>query len=121
MVQKLGKGADGEDLLQGLRSPEEPVTKIANSPGQGRQSPKLDKTPETAPSGSPHHCPKEMLKNHPLGHGVVHGPHGVPGGIDKEIGRLVIGDGKSIYVSNGFWASLTTEVCTAVPEHRTAR
>lgn len=32
--------------------------------------------------------------------------------LDKEFGRLVIDEGRSRYVSNQFWASLSDEVCT---------
>ena len=33
------------------------------------------------------------------------------GSMDKQIGRLVINDGRSRYVSNAFWASMGDEVC----------
>ena len=82
MVQSLGKGADGEDLVadenQRLRDEEseEPLYELGLSPGSKRRDNASDNST----------------------------------GLEKEMGRLFVGDGKSRYVSNSFWANLTTEV-----------
>ena len=111
VVQRLGKGADGEDLSSESRSPDESKND-ANGPGdQAHRAPKVEHA-EPANDTPSHlketYCPGrdiEMLKNR-----ASIGEHGPPFTLDKEIGRLVIGEGKSVYVSNSFWASLTTEV-----------
>jgi hypothetical protein len=87
VVQKLGRGEDGEDGP----SPE------AGSPDTGeakdtRELPRLDVQGEGSSK-------QEKLKG--LG-GTLR--------IEKEMGNLNIGEGRSRYVSNTFWASLTEEV-----------
>ncbi|MCJ1293134.1 hypothetical protein MMC34_004687 [Xylographa carneopallida] len=79
VVQSLGKGADGEDLVSEENrheESEEPLYELGQPPG----CKKRDKNSDTT------------------------------SGLEKEMGRLFVGDGKSRYVSNSFWANLTTEV-----------
>ena len=82
VVQSLGKGADGEDLVldenqrQKDDAPEEPLHELGHPPG----CEKRDRASENST------------------------------GLEKEMGRLFVGNGKSRYVSNSFWANLTTEV-----------
>ncbi|MCJ1438705.1 hypothetical protein MMC27_008095 [Xylographa pallens] len=82
VVQSLGKGADGEDLVsdenQRLKDEEseEPLYELGLPPGSKKQDKGSDNST----------------------------------GLEKEMGRLFVGDGKSRYVSNSFWANLTTEV-----------
>ena len=84
VVQKLGKGSDGEEGA----SPE------GQSPDVG------DKAPPAIPRlGASDKEKQEMLSG--LG-GTLK--------IEKDIGQLNIGEGRSRYVSNTFWASLTDEV-----------
>ena len=118
VVQKLGKGPDGEDL-----SPE----------SGGDKSPEASK--ETSSTGGEnstarHNSQSEPVANH---EGVTHGRNAntfcsIEAGnnsspADKlerfkqfspyksqESGRLVVGEGRSRYVSNSFWAGLTEEV-----------
>jgi ferredoxin-like protein FixX len=40
-----------------------------------------------------------------------------PVDIDKEVGRLVINEGKSRYVSSAFWTSMHDEVSKSAPSH----
>ena len=84
VVQSLGKGADGEDLVSEENrheESEEPLYELGQPPG----CKKRDKNSDTT------------------------------SGLEKEMGRLFVGDGKSRYVSNSFWANLTTEVCLIAP------
>jgi hypothetical protein len=52
----------------------------------------------------------EMGRGHYKGYMYSDPRNVVPHALDQEFGRLVIGDGKSRYVSNRFWASLGDEV-----------
>jgi hypothetical protein len=52
----------------------------------------------------------EMGRGHYNGYMYSDPRKAVPHVLDQEFGRLVIGDGKSRYVSNRFWASLGDEV-----------
>ena len=93
VVQSLGKGVDGEDL-----SPEH------EDDIEAEVAPKLE----------------EAEKAYPLQPSMLGRPPGCPQrsqapsdstGLEKEMGRLVFEDGRSRYMSNNFWASLTSEVC----------
>jgi hypothetical protein len=43
--------------------------------------------------------------------GLGHREAGASGVIDQAVGRLIVEEGKSRYVSGGFWASLDEDVC----------
>ncbi|MCJ1403938.1 hypothetical protein MMC11_007161 [Xylographa trunciseda] len=88
VVQSLGKGADGEDLVPELEE------RIEN-----QQKPKNDESEESQHAlGRPPGCKRRDM----VSDGSTE--------LDKDLGRLFVGDGKSRYVSNSFWANLTNEV-----------
>ena len=35
----------------------------------------------------------------------------ITSGIDQEVGKLIVDEGKSRYITGGFWASLDEDVC----------
>ena len=96
VVQSLGKGIDEE----------------AETMSEPAVVPKAEYEP-LQPNGSDNPCTKDVKspKNY-----VVVGPyepdraHGEVGGLNKEFGRLQVENGKSRYVSNKFWNSLSEEV-----------
>lgn len=91
VVQSLGKGVDGEDL-----SP------THTEGGEGKENEGEDSTNTHEPSGRPPGAAPECTRGQKASTGTT--------GLEKEMGRLVVGDGRSRYVSNNFWASLTSEV-----------
>ena len=95
VVQKLGKGVDGEDSSPG-GSPE--ASKDASESLQASQS-QID--------GS-YDCPiaAKFSQMDPEARFKKFSAIG----LEKEMGRLVVGEGRSRYVSNSFWAGLTEEV-----------
>ena len=91
VVQSLGKGANGEDLPAEsgtANSSQRPSMSEAVSPASDRR--------ESVGQLAEH----KMTTTEPT----------YPTSFDKEFGRLVIDEGKSRYVSNSFWASMTEEV-----------
>ncbi|MCJ1381710.1 hypothetical protein MMC17_004821 [Xylographa soralifera] len=82
VVQSLGKGADGEDLAsdENQRLNHDESEEPLYELGQPPGSKKRIEASDNST------------------------------GLEKEMGRLFVGDGKSRYVSNSFWANLTTEV-----------
>ena len=115
VVQKLGKGVDGEDIATGEKSPDASrhgapsrrdtgngqnglrSESISNSdcPTQGRSASTLWNT-ETQRTSSP----AEKLERFQQFSTFK----------SRESGKLVIGEGRSRYVSNSFWNGLTEEV-----------
>ena len=88
MVQSLGAQVDDDGTVtrDGVAQSPRAMATIADQlqrPDSGRNSPGSDAS----------------------GEGYSH-----RGSIDKQIGRLVINDGRSRYVSNAFWASMSDEV-----------
>ena len=97
VVQSLGKGVDGEDL-----TPEH------EDDVEAEAATKLEEVEQSHPL----HLP---ILGQPIGcHMRAQAPLDSTG-VDKEMGRLVFEEGRSRYVSNNFWASLTSEVCSRVP------
>ena len=92
VVQSLGKGADGEDLVPELEDPH-----------QNQRSPELNKS-EQPDDGLPH--PPGCSRREKASDGSTE--------LEKDMGRLLVGAGKSRYVSNSFWANLTTEVGSCI-------
>ena len=96
VVQKLGKGVDGEDLSPRGGSPEtvkdSPETQVASQPQTGNSN-------ECSFQASLSHLdPEARFKKFSAMN------------LEKEMGRLVVGEGRSRYVSSSFWAGLTEEV-----------
>jgi len=91
-VQSLGKGVDGEDL-----SP------AHTEGGEGKENEGGDSTNSHESSGRPSGAASGCTRGQKASTDTT--------GLEKEMGRLVVGDGRSRYVSNSFWASLTSEVC----------
>ena len=96
VVQKLGKGVDGEDLSPEARSPE---IVSQNTGSQATSQPEANGTDECEFVAKFRHLDPEtrFKKFSSLT-------------LDREMGRLVVGEGRSRYVSNSFWAGLTEEV-----------
>lgn len=92
VVQSLGKGVDGEDL-----SPEHA------DKAEGKDTDDGDATNSRETSGRTQGIPLGCIREQKAPTDTA--------GLEKEMGRLVVGDGRSRYVSNSFWASLTSEVC----------
>jgi len=88
----LGKGVDGEDL-----SPEHA------DKAEGKDTDDGDATNSRETSGRTQGIPLGCIREQKAPTDTA--------GLEKEMGRLVVGDGRSRYVSNSFWASLTSEVC----------
>jgi hypothetical protein len=86
VVQSLGKGLDGEDL------PPDATGAVDNKDGS------LPEEKGEEKAGQLKACPSRSK-------GAADGT-----GLEKEMGRLFVGDGRSRYVSNNFWASLTSQV-----------
>jgi len=89
VVQNLGKGIDEEgEVIEMVLSPEEPAKPTVD---EAKQKPKT-----LSDCG--------MLRS-------VQGPNNTnQDGMIKEFGRLVVDEGRSRYVSNKFWNSLSEEV-----------
>ncbi len=94
-MQSLGKDVDAEgsveDKWRGVKR-EEPGTESDINGGEMGD----DKQDNCAPSPR---CP--IMGNQAFN-------------LEKDIGRLVIEEGRSRYVSNSFWASLSDEVSTSM-------
>ncbi|KAL8961021.1 MAG: hypothetical protein Q9193_002363, partial [Seirophora villosa] len=95
VVQHLGKNVDEE--------PEESAEAVHQQPGDDENAAEMDAKPikqeETIPKG----C------------GMFNGPEPrkkTVDGVSKEFGRLVVDEGRSRYVSNKFWSSMSEEVST---------
>ena len=101
VVQKLGKNGSGEDLIDdGLRK-----SSLNGTNGTGNGSPKATSPKEKdapCPSGNPVKSPAERLDRFQQFHDIR----------GRESGQMVVGEGRSRYVTNGFWAGLTEEVQT---------
>ena len=97
VVQSLGKGANGEDLVQegddnGIRRESTGDEQVQGTAPTAKKQESNDKDRKRS------NCPKK------------HREHKERTVLDKDFGRLVIEQGRSRYVSNGFWTSLTEEV-----------
>ena len=94
VVQSLGKGIDGEEL--------QPEGEDAKTDGehsmemQQQQPAEVDPPPQSA---------AEIFNKDKIMKGRK-----TNGSLDQEFGHLVVSEGRSRYVSNRFWASLTEEV-----------
>lgn len=100
MVQNLGKGIDEEgEVIEIAQPPEEPPKPAVDEP----------KSKTLSNCGRPRWVPGPDYTNQD--------------GIVKEFGRLVVDEGRSRYVSNKFWNSLSEEVsctfsaCCFIPHH----
>ena len=114
VVQKLGKGVDGEDISPGEKSPEASKN---YTPTNGDSN--AFKTTRCEPPSN-----HDLLTNGRNANFLWSIEEGKDTPADKlerfrqfsayksrESGRLVVGEGRSRYVSNSFWAGLTEEVC----------
>ena len=101
-MQSLGKDVDGTDLSpdkealvkEGQLNSLAKTADVPNAPDHAAVA--------AAMGGQRKACPK-VEKSKPK-----------PGdtGIEKQMGRLVVDEGRSRYVSNSFWSTLTDEVST---------
>jgi len=105
VVQSLGKGGD-EELATALSSGAGPELEKAKSP----------ENVEKPSEGSRNECPKKTV-GRTIGMIGAFDPNKRSDGDDnktdgmiKEFGRLVVDEGRSRYVSNKFWTSLSEEV-----------
>ena len=89
VVKSMGKGIDGEDLPEGSES--------ADLPREARE--------KTGSISSPSPTAGFTIS----GDGIGETPF-KKANLDKDFGHLVVSEGRSRYVSNSFWASLTEEV-----------
>lgn len=96
VVQNLGKGIDEDGDVEAAGPEPKPV----QSEAQG--------------SGSP--CPKDAF----LGLQKARNQSSDPKGLSKEFGRLRVEGGRSRYVSNKFWVSLSDEVSGLVSWDRSS-
>ena len=118
VVQKWGKGVDGEELSSGEKSPDLRRDATNGSPEQQTDARRASK------ADGPPTC--DQLQN--KGRNMNSLWTGEGGNLmtpaenldrfqqyttfkNRESGRLVVGEGRSRYVSNSFWAGLTEEVC----------
>ena len=90
VVQSLGKDVDGESGVDQKRS-EVKEAQVLNSATNGGAS--------------------ENEKRYKVAGGGCRSKNGATTGLEPDFGRLVIEEGRSRYVSNSFWASLSDEVC----------
>ena len=104
VVQSLGKGANGEDLpIDAQLKIEEGKDTVSGDGRKGSVNRQDDKYPSTKPRST----------------------RSLPDtGVELELGRLVVDEGtsRSRYVSNGFWAALSEQVCftfhqLSIPSH----
>ena len=98
VVQSLGKGIDGEELevkdegtKEKERIPHQTTGTNGNLNGADRGLPASFTSKPEYPGGFPEQQGAEEIAT--------------------EFGRLVVSDGRSRYVSNRFWTTLTEEVC----------
>lgn len=105
VVQKLGRGGaeGGDDGALDTGSASAGPAGSSGTPTEDHRSPSVPDIPEAPPSLSNPTDNPRFNKNYGASAGTLR--------IDKEMGKLVVGEGKSRYVSNTFWASLTDEVC----------
>ena len=96
VVQSLGKGVDGEELE--VKDEESKDQGIPNQTSQESHCPNGTDGAQLAGSATKAECRKKAAK--------WQGTEG----LSKEFGHLVVSDGRSRYVSNRFWSSLTEEV-----------
>ena len=99
-MQKLGQGENGEQIIE----------EAGGAVGSGSIKSPDDRRPSTATTDIPDEPPSlSNPRDNPRFKSLPSG-HGGSLKIEKEMGNLVVGEGKSRYVSNTFWASLTDEV-----------
>ena len=102
VVQSLGKGIDGEELPpegEDARANGEHSAEAYQQQQQQQQQAEVDPPPQSA---AEIFNKEKTLKGRKTN-----------GSLDQEFGHLVVSEGRSRYVSNRFWASLTEEVrCT---------
>ena len=96
VVQKLGKDTDGEDL-----SPER-----KNSQGSSRYA--ESQSPRRTLVDRNEKCPKSVKTNYEDAEERYNTLNTFK--LEKEMGKMVVGEGRSRYVSNGLWSGLTEEV-----------
>lgn len=96
VVQKLGKDADGENISPRRKSSQ------SSSGKADSQSP----TQTMLDHGQASPCTTRATYEDMEGH--LHTLNTFK--LEKEMGQLVVGEGRSRYVSNGFWSGLTEEV-----------
>lgn len=115
-MQKLGKGVDGEELSSGEKSPE--LRKDSANAGAEQQS---DARRTSKTDGQTAYEQVQKGRNVNSLWNIEAGDHTTPAERlerfqqftafkNRESGRLVVGEGRSRYVSNSFWAGLTEEV-----------
>lgn len=93
VVQSLGKGVDGEDL-----SPDHEES-IGSRSLEDSQSTEDYKRKDSMPAlGRPTSCNERMKSSDASTE------------LDQDMGKLYVTKGKSRYISNNFWANLTSEV-----------
>lgn len=95
MVQNLGKGVDEDGEVEAAEADATPVKARAQESGD--------------------RCPD---KNAFLGINKANGQSTDPNGLLKEFGRLKVEGGRSRYVSNKFWVSMSDEVSGFVSQGR---
>ena len=115
MVRSLGKGADGEELtLDGAEPTEEkggdqqPAPAVPNSPAAGGDEEAPQMVLGKGADGKDHMmcAPSKWIRRWP-----THEPSEKrPKNLEQEFGRLVVDEGRSKYVSNRLFNSLTDEV-----------
>lgn len=98
MVQNLGRTVDDEDRAASEASPE------VSSPNANGNSNSNSTNQGNSTAGLTSACGKMMTMHEPSKAEVK------PNGLIKEFGRLVVDEGRSRYVSNTFWTSLSEEV-----------
>jgi hypothetical protein len=117
VVQKLGKGVDGDDTASGEKSPDG----RKNSAGGGNEANSgLHKSSCTDTQQSAFELNAGRRNSTPLWTTESNNQSTAAERLDRfqqyttyknrESGRLVVGEGRSRYVSNSFWAGLTEEV-----------
>ena len=90
MVKSMGKGIDGEDLPEGSEGADNSRETREKTGSISSQSPTAGFTIS--------------------GDLIGETPTNKKNSLDKDFGHLVVSEGRSRYVSNSFWASLTEEV-----------
>ena len=94
VVKSMGKGIDGEDLPEGGDGADLPREAREKTGSISSHSPTAGYTISGDQVGE-----RPPIKN----------------SLDKDFGHLVVSEGRSRYVSNSFWASLTEEVYQTFP------
>ncbi|MCJ1309431.1 hypothetical protein MMC25_003090 [Agyrium rufum] len=118
VVQSLGKGTDGEDLPGHGSGDAEDGAKggVHAGRGEGRDTPDAHRSGTEPPGLASDNASNTSGPLSPdSGRAAsVSGPaerrESGKGQMEKEFGRLVVSEGRSRYVSNSFWASMTEEI-----------